>query len=387
MVIRPFEPSDSPAVASLFPRAFPTSTWESPAALAAYMEEMFLGNPWLDRELPSWVCLDGERLVGFIGVMRRDMLFGSRPVRVALLTQLMIEPEKRLGVAAAQLVRKALAGPQDLTISDGATDTARRMWERLGGSTSTLYTLQWRKLLRPVQYGLGLVLERAGRTAAALAGPLGAPVAALADRYAARQMKLHDIDRFEDEALTPALLLEAARLVTARSRLRPDYDARSLDWLLAQARRKRRYGELQGRLLRERNGSIAGWYLYYLNRGTSKVLQMGAREGAERGVLEHLFHHAWRGGATVVEGRMEPRFSDALGRLRCLFLSPGMYTLFHARDPELLSTLARGEAFFSRLDGEWWMRFHGEPRAAKRPAALGLPFPWRTGVRQKPAHA
>jgi hypothetical protein len=387
MQIRPFEPADAPAAAALLGRAFGTR-WDSQAELTAYIEEIFLRNPWVDPELPSWAAVENERLVGFIGVMCRPMRFKGAPIRSALLTQLMIEPQPRYAVAAAKLVRRALQGPQDLTISDGANETARKLWEAAGGSTSALYTLQWRRLLRPAQYGVDLFLNKAGRRASALAGPLCSPFTFAADAYAARRTGLLDAAELNEEPLDAASLLAAQCVVPGKATLRPEYQEQSLEWLLGQAQAKRRYGPLQGRLLRQRNGTLAGWYLYYLNRETSKVVQMGARDGMQGAVLEHLFRSAWRGGTTVIEGRMEPSFAAALGQLKCFFLSPNMYTLFHARNADLTAALARGEAFFSRLDGEWWMRFHGEPPQEREPAPA---FPFHLmrgfGVRQKPAKA
>ncbi len=162
----------------------------------------------------------------------------------------------------------------------------------------------------------------------------------------------------------------------------PSYDERSLDWLLGEARAKRRHGELQARLLKDTAGETAGWFLYYAG-AVSKVLQVHARAGAEHAVLHHLFHHAWRRGAAAIEGRMEPRLARALGEAHCLFHSAAAHALVQAREPEVLSALARGDAFFSRLEGEWWMRFLCEPaRPGAEAAALSEPL-WR--ARQQPA--
>ena len=138
-------------------------------------------------QLPSWVATEGARAVGFIGVMPRPMRLRGRALQAAVVTQLMVEPEKRFGMVAAQLLRKALAGPQTLTISDGANESSRRMWEALGGLTSTLYSLQWRRLLRPAQSTLQRASSPHGRAAALLA----TPVAVLADAYAAHYRALH----------------------------------------------------------------------------------------------------------------------------------------------------------------------------------------------------
>lgn len=357
--IRRFEEQDLPGVARLFTRVYPRAGWASQADLEAYFREIFFGNPWMDPALPSWVAEEHAGIVGFIGVVPRPMRHNGRALRAAVVSQLMTDSEKRHGVAAARLLRKALNGPQDLLISDGANESSRRMWEALGGSTSTLYGLQWQRPLRPAQWALQM-LARRSLGAVSL---VGAPVAALADAYLAGRAALGRRATLREEPLDTEGLLAALDELAAGVALRPQYDHRSLGWLLGQARAKRRHGELQSTLLRGTDGQVAGWFLYYLSRGTSRVLQLHARKGSEAAVLEGLLHHAWRCGAAAIEGRMEPRFALALSERRCIFRGRGVHALIHARDPAVLAALECGDAFFSRLEGEWWMRFMGEPQA------------------------
>src|SRR5260221_649660 len=191
--IRPFEERDLSDVAGLFARGHPGGGWTSEAACAAYFRGMFFGNPWADPSLPSWVARDRERGVGFVGVMPRPMRHRGKPGRAAVLAQLMIEPQdKRYGLAAARLLRAALAGPQELTLSDGANDASRRMWEACGGSTLTLYGLQWHRLLRPARCALGMLPGVAGRAPGRMAGPGGRPPrAGLTPRPGARGGRAH----------------------------------------------------------------------------------------------------------------------------------------------------------------------------------------------------
>jgi hypothetical protein len=123
-------------------------------------------------------------------------------------------------------------------------------------------------------------------------------------------------------------------------------------------------------MLRDPNGKMAGWFLYYLDPGgISRVIQLAARNDRVRPTLEHLFQHASDRGALALEGRMDPRFAEELGRMQCFFRNCGELTLLHSRDPALLAPLLGGNAFFTRLEGEWWLRFHGEP--APVPASGG----------------
>ena len=66
---------------------------------------------------------------------------------------------------------------------------------------------------------------------------------------------------------------------------------------------------------------------------------------------------------------MEPRFAEELGKMQCFFRNCGELTLLHTHDPALLAPLLGANAFLTRLEGEWWLRFHCEPVQA--PAAKG----------------
>ena len=62
---------------------------------------------------------------------------------------------------------------------------------------------------------------------------------------------------------------------------------------------------------------------------------------------------------------MEPSLTVALQGKRVLMQNRAVSTLLHARDQSLLVPFLRGDAFFSRLEGEWWMRFSGEAAVAE----------------------
>ena len=318
---------------------------------------MLFQNPWRDPALPSWVAEEGGRIVGFMGIVPRRMLLHGKPVRVAVGCQFMVDPDERHSLTALQLLRKFMSGPQDIALADGAREEAGRLWKAAGGRISALYGLHWVRVLRPARSLLQLIASRGrlGRLAF-----LGAPMASLVDVCATRYGPLRPKPQLDEEELDARALLAGIEDVSKGLALRPSYDLGTLEWLLEQVKTKKRHGAFHGRLVREPDGRVAGWFMYYLNGRMSQVVQIGARTQRFEAVLEQLFHHAWSRGAVALEGRMEPRLARVLSERHCFFHDRASVTLIHARDPAMLHPLVEGDAFFSRLEGEWWMRFSGD---------------------------
>jgi hypothetical protein len=75
--------------------------------------------------------------------------------------------------------------------------------------------------------------------------------------------------------------------------------------------------------------------------------------------LQRLLVDAWRNGATAVRGRLDPRHAQELSDRHCWFRREGAWTLVHSRHADLTAAIHQGNAFLSRLEGEWWLRFQG----------------------------
>ena len=346
--------------AALLKAVFTQNCWPSTPDLAAYLRQMFCDHPWRDDEIPSWIACEGENPVGFLAVMPRPMMHGQRPIRAAVGCQFLVHPERRQSLVAVQLLRRFFQGPQDISLADGANSLSARLWESMGGAVSPVHSLAWIRVLRPAQGALRLARSRS-RWLQAIGG-IGSPLAALADACVMRAAPFRFRPQLLEQDLDARSLHAALAEHTAHFALRPQYDLPSLEWLLKQVAAKKRHGRLEARILRDANGRMAGWFLYYLDPdGMSRVVQLAARPDRVRPVLEHLFHHASERGTMALEGRMDPRFAAELGKMQCFFRNCGELTLLHSRDPSLLAPLLLGNAFFTRLEGEWWLRFHGEP--------------------------
>jgi len=359
--IRVLTDGDVPAAAALFARVYPRHGWPSQAACEAYFREMIFENPWYDPELPSWVAEKDGQILGMQAVMHRPMRFDGRSLRVAVSCQFMVDPANRRSLIALQLMKAYLSGPQDLSLADGASDQSRRLWVGLGGAAPLLYSLHWTRPLRPARYALSLLEEHASLPAplTLAARPLCALVDALAARVRQNRFWRGAADGF-DEQLEPSAMLSHLPEVMGGNALQPVYNAESLAWLVDQTGRKKRHGTLRARAVLNRNRKLIGWYLYYVQiNGVGEVVQLVARHGAFDQVLQRLLADAWHHGATAVCGRVDPRSAQELSNRHSWFRREGTWTLVHSPHADIMAAIHRGDAFLTRLEGEWWLRFQG----------------------------
>jgi hypothetical protein len=325
--------------------------------LQDYYREVFFRNPWFDPQLPSLVYRTNQgEVVGFMGRIPRPMAFSGRTIRAAIAHRLMVAPGSGRPLAAVRLVRQFLAGPQDLAISDGANDKGRQFWEGCGGAVSPLYSLGWIWPLRPSRYLLSILTRgRLDRTA----GMAFRPICSAIDLVASRKWKVALSDapfaasQIDMDAST---LIACVNETAADFCVRPDYDEQSMGWLWQRLNENTDRGRLQGKVVMDRRGRLAGGFLCYLRKGGfGEVVFLAARHDSVEMVLDSLFHHALRERLVCLRGRLEPRFLLGLMRHECI-LKRHSWGLVHARDPQIMKAVESGEAFISGLEGELWLR-------------------------------
>lgn len=342
----------------LYERTMRSGRPAPPPGLAPYFERTLLDHPWADADIPSLVHeADGGRVLGFIGSQVRRLRFDGRSIRMGCASLLVSDPDHRGAAIGALLLRRYLSGPQDLTITDGGTDVVAEMWLRLGGHAAQPGSIVWTRLLRPWRAVGDRWLERGGRPAWRR---FARPLWSLLDAPVRRLARPPADAGVETEELTARALVDHQGEVVGDARLRVDYDEPFVEWLFRELDAVRTRGRLERRMLR-RDGRVLGWYVAYMKPGgKSEVIEVAAVKGALGEVLDRLFLDAWRSGAGMLEGRLDPALYEPISHRRCL-LRYGDRALFHSRDPELASAIALHASALTRLDGEWWMGHHIEP--------------------------
>jgi len=328
-------------------------------ALPDYFREIFFANPWASPEIPPLVYFDRGVAVGFLGVIPRAMEFRGRIIRVATVSQFVVERKQYRGPAAIELLRRLFQGPQDLSFTDGAGEESHLVWRAAGGHGAHLYSFHWLRALRPAQ----TVRDFTGRTTGTLrclakasllaAAPVDALLARLAGPFRRPSSPYASSPVGSDD------LLHTIREVGWRQPLRPFYEAPSFDWLMSQTAAARSRGDLCMTAVRAADGSPCGWHVYYAKRGgPATVLQIGVhRRDQFDGVFAALLRDAWERGSSSVKGQAIPQFEVNLTQQFCLFRQASTCVIFHSRHPELADAVFRGSAALTGLDGERWLDF------------------------------
>jgi hypothetical protein len=356
--IRPLERDDISEAASLYERVARSGSSTPPSGLIRYFERTFLDYPWADPEIPSLVYVDDDGgVAGFLGSSVRRLVFDGSPIRLGVSGQLVTDPGVRNRAVGAFLMKEYMNGPQELTLTDTASATVRRIWEGIGGQALSLCCVGWVRVFRPVRLAAD-VFDRRGTltTLAARGRPVWSGVDAALGLVARPVLRPTDELPGEVETLTPQALAEHVQTVTASLRLRPEYEDEVFGrWLLAAI--DEIPGTLVARLVRT-GGRVRGWFVYVRRGDVAYVLQVASDGRSMDDVLDHLFHDAWSSGVAAVQGRVEPHLLEPLSRRRAMFHASGYVALIQSRDPQLLHAIEAGQALLTRLEGEWWMGHH-----------------------------
>jgi hypothetical protein len=328
-----------------------------------YFREIFFANPWTSPEFPSLVYFDRGKLAGFLGVLPRQMEFRGRSIRVAVTSQLVVDREQHRGLAALELLRCYLRGPQDLSYCDGVSESVDRLWMSAGAHPARLYSFNWLRVLRP--FGTARSFGDRFKGPLKLLGRVVGPGAAPADFLLSKMP--HSALRPPRSACisTPMNAEQMYRLMQEvgwREALRPLYDLPAFEWLMAQVAANRPLGDLLMTAVHKPDGELCGYYICQVKRGGhASVLQIGLRRHDHFDqVLGALLRDAWERGACSVKGQAIPSALVSLTNQYCLFRQAQTNVLFKARDPEIANAIFRGDAALSRLDGEFWLRFATE---------------------------
>ena len=355
--IRAFREGDIDQVARLHQQVFPPDSGPAPvSAYRDYFRDTFLAGPRPDSGFDSLVAEEADGAIsGFLGVVPVKMALGDRPLWATVCTQFCVDPTRR-GMNGLKLIRHHFAGRQDLSITDGANATTMRLWRWAGAEPVVASSLHFVRPLRPAQFALSMLARRPSLARAAHLSSTARLLDRMLGRLPQRWFRLSPPPT-RGEPLDAAAMAAALPEVAVRRSLAPVYEPGPLSWYLRRAEAVPGR-ELRGALVRDDKDKLLGWYLYCGRSGqAAEVLQIAAPPETAPAVLDHMLYDAWQAGMLGLGGRLDPALAQACSDRYCLFSRRGPWTVVHARDPALIAPFHRGDALFTRLEGEWCARF------------------------------
>lgn len=356
MPVREFVKSDVPQVVNLYWKFMSPHIGKVPEVLHTSFTDLYFRNPLLDSSAPSFVYENSGEVLGFFGVTTRRMCLSGEPIRVGLAGNFVIHPKARSGVAAPGLLGAYVASNHDLLLTDSANDISRHLFQRVGFKTIPALNLHWARPLQPGQYAVYAMSRGMSVDVSAAFRFVTKPLCAMVDSMSHKIVPSGPVPKTPlfAEDLSLETLLHCFAEYHKNYTLWPEYDAELLRWLLQFMERNKKRGTLRGIGLRDESRNSVGWYLYYARPGAiGEVVQVCGRPDVYKAVLEHLFQDAREQGVIALHGVAEYRRISDLSDQGCFFTCRGGWTLAHSRRSEFLDILERGNAFLSRLDGEW----------------------------------
>ncbi len=345
---------DVPAIAEMHSKIKFKNEVPNSEGLRDYYRKIFFHNPWHDKNFSSFVYRNSGKVIGFIGVIPRQMYFRGETIKVAVSHRLMVCPHSGHPFAAAQLIRKFLSGPQDLSLSDGANNMGRKFWEGMGGSTSMIYSMNWIRPLKPCSYAINVLSQQNGRKTAAL---MLKPAASIFDSLGAAKL-IEPVFSSEctsvetDDRTLLDCFFEFSKYYTLNS----EYEYEKWKWLMDFLRSNQHRGSFKAFAVYKGAKELIGAYACYQSKKRiNEVILLLARRDSRNKVLQHMLSEAKKDNVMCLWGRVEPKFIDSLGSNRCLF-KQGSWALIHTKRPEIIETINSGEAFLTALEGELWLR-------------------------------
>lgn len=355
--IRPLASCDVAAVGDLFVRVFQQGTGTASPSLREYFADLYLHNPWVDSGARSMVATDGDRIVGFLGVVPMPQRVAGRDITVGIGGSFMVSPDAADPFAATRLLRALLTSPVDVALTDTANATAIRFWERLGGHFAPVQSLRWLIPVRPAALGVHALGEMGPRRFVALAAPL----ARLADRVLERRWSLPDDASVELRPTSARTVFEVMRDIDDHRQVGFAGTADEFEWLVAMLHRKTRFGPLDLLTLHRRGGAPIGAMLYFPNRGAvGQLAFMTVADGHHADALTALRRYAREVGSVGVMGVSDRHLDVILCDIASIYVRRNDLVTLHSRNDASLQPLLSGDVAMTRLSGEWWTRLQGD---------------------------
>ena len=354
--ISPMTMDDIDAVVSLSRKYFPRSRESFTHTLKKRTAELYFKDGKLLPNASPIVSRSANGEVnGFLGVISKQFQYRDRMVTVANCHHLVATEEARKHLMPIRLLQYFLGGPQDISFSDGSTDSTRQLWERLGGEVVTGESIYYKVPLRPVSFAAAHALKHyRNRMSNSIRF-----LASCTDSIAVR-MHIPHFFRKENGIRFAPLNTELMGILLEKVRpfylLFPQYGPSDIERLFRLLDGETRYGTLHKAALLDPNDQPIGWFIYYAQKkDVCEVIQAVSIPGKETELFDSLALHAFSMGGVELSGRLMPSQLQTPFTTKAVSVPARMFTLMKCNDIELKHIMQSGKAFITRFEGDLWV--------------------------------
>ena len=348
---------DIPALAKMHLKIYGAPYKGSIDSLELHFRRVLFDNSWYDEEIPSLVLRSKKGdIEGFQGVMVRRMIYKGKPIRVAVLHSLMVDPDCGSPMAVILLMKKVLSGPQDLAFADGSNARSTPFWRAMGAEVSYLHSMHWLCLFRPFKHYGNILGKKRGLIG--LLGRASGFASAFPDFFVRifwrRYIQSRQVGNGRVLEVDCRALLLSMNNSFRLSLLHPEYTESDLQSMADFFEGKTYSGHPHGiEVFNEKNQRVGSCVYRDSTAKGMNVLFLWARQDATDFVFNQVLKYALNLGVSNLGGRMDPRFlksiSDYPGRIR----QRDLWFILHSRDSEILDAIHQGDAVLSEFDNEF----------------------------------
>lgn len=353
--ISPFAYGDIEEVAILSQKYFPRSKEVSISYLKETLRDLYFKGVANHPRITSLVSRSQEGIInGFLGVTTQPFFYKKKKITVANCHHLMATEEARSKLIPMKMLQKFIAGPQELSFSDGSVETMRLFWKRFGGEPCVSGSIYYKIPLKPVSFVMRPLLKRVNTPLKKIADISASGVDNVAGKLRVPMFHRKKPDvKLKD--LTSALLLKGLKNIRSDYVLFPFYDQSKIEHLFRLLSKEKRYGTLHKLAILE-NENVVGWLIYYAKRGgICEVIQAVSCFGKEDLLFDIITWHAYSRGGVELSGRLMTNHMQTPFTTKAFCMPARMWTLIHSTDRELMHDIQSGKALLTRLEGDLWL--------------------------------
>lgn len=377
--VRLLERRDLEGVAHLFHRRFRPAEREPNrvhlALTADYMDRLYLQGPYDGTASGSLVQVDRQGgIEGFLGLLTTRYRIGGEVVPACIVGSLMAAEGARHAAPGPRLLRALSEQPFELQLTDSANRASLAIAMPMRFRLLAFDSLQWLRAFRPAGMLLEMMQRRWTRQPFQLVRPLATGADVLIGQVLAGPAARCS-PRFRSEAIDAETFATVATGFLDEFRLRPDWPADELRWLLAHAAEQQINGPLRFGRVSHSDGTTVGCFAFHGEAGgVAVVLQVLANRSGWRPVLDHLMAAADALGCCGITGQGQKPLMPHLFRYPGLIFRYAGGAMVKSGRPDVVAAVDDNGVLAGGLAGDRWTRLSAGDLglAPPQPGRLGF---------------